>query len=173
MAGPGTKRTDSPGALPQTPPNRARGGSSRRPVLGSSKRPRAAAGTCPDPSSAEISPSKALSQSRRVSPGASRSPPEQRPCRRPAHPGAHPRSPARPFLGVEGEKVPAIIRIANLETFGTSSAKPHYMPARIGRARLGASLSGGDPLNSATNQQPCPVIPSPPLPYSPASAAGV
>ena len=34
MAGPGTKRTDSPGALHQTPPSRARGGSSRRPVLG-------------------------------------------------------------------------------------------------------------------------------------------
>ena len=71
MAGPGTKRTDSPGALPQTPPNQPREGSSRRPVLGTTLRP--AANLCPEPSSAASAPKRPVT-GRRASPGGCRRP---------------------------------------------------------------------------------------------------
>ena len=71
MAGPGTKRTDSPGALHQTPPNQPREGSSRRPVLGTTLRP--AAILCPEPSSAGSAPKRPVT-GRRASPGGCRRP---------------------------------------------------------------------------------------------------
>ncbi len=37
--------------------------------------------------------------------------------------------------------------------------QPHYMPARNGRARFGSKIAGGNPPVTATNLQPCPVIP--------------
>ena len=69
-------------------------------MLGSSKKPtglRRAPARIPHPP--ESAPLKALSQSRRVSPGAYRSPPNQRPCRRPARSWGHPSSPARRLRG--------------------------------------------------------------------------
>ena len=172
MAGPGTKRTDSPGALPQTPPNQARGGSSRRPVLGN-HRPAA------DPWRSPYPPDQPMQTSSHKAEGppqvARCSPPKTDLAEVPSTPGGPSRNSAMPVLRVRGEGVPAILYHRGpcpraIELWHLFRHQPHYMPVKKGRARLGDKIAGGHPPVAATNLQPCPVVPKRPLPYSPASA---
>ena len=104
MAGPGTKRTDSPGALQQTPPNQPRGGSSRRPVLGN-HRPAA------DPWRSPYPPGQPMQTSSHKAEGppqvARCSPPKTDLAEVPSTPGGPSRNSAMPVLRVRGEGVPA------------------------------------------------------------------
>ena len=155
MAGPGTKRTDSPGALHQTPPNQPREGSSRRPVLGTTLRP--AAILCPEPSSAGSAPKRPVT-GRRASPGG---------CRRPRRSGD-------PILGAKkgGEGASHTLRTSRPgDADGTSSASTLQMPCVTDGLGLASTPGRQNTLERPpVLREPKPVDCHEPLPYPPALA---
>ena len=145
MAGPGTKRTDSPGALQQTRTKPGPEGPSRKLGL---RKPQGCSRPLPGSLIRRNQPLKRPVTRQRVSPGVHRSPPKTNPVGGNAqNRGTRPGSPAGPVLGDRGEKVPAILcrPSESARGSGTSSTAHLIMPARIGRAQLAEHFEGGEP----------------------------
>ena len=103
MAGPGTKRTNSPGALHQTPPNQPQGVRLGDPCWET-------IGLQQTPEGALIRRTSPCKTSRHKAPGSPLQPSKSPALAEvPSNPGGPSRNSAMPVLGVRGEGVPAIL----------------------------------------------------------------